>query len=124
MTNDTFKTLNKTISSHNILTNPKNKNFFYNKNGPKLIRDDNIYIDCQPSGNEGEILMSTNKAPDELQKIGKELLKLQNSSVYSALIGVILMLGTYFVGSMFFNRISSKGYAQKVAGNTPSAAPK
>ena len=123
MTNITYNNLKNTISAHDIAINSKNKDFFYNINGPKLIRDDNIYIDCQPAGNEGQVLMSTNKAPDELQVLGKELMKLQNSSVYSALIGVLLMVGTYIIGSVFFKRISDRGGPKKALGAMTPAAP-
>lgn len=56
--NNTYNNLKKIIKNNNI-NSIKGKQAFYNKDGPSNNNlGDDIYIDCQPTGDSGEILIS------------------------------------------------------------------
>lgn len=105
ITEESFNTLKNIISQQEYAVNTTNTNFFYNRVGPVENREDEIYIDCQPTGSDGEVLVQTPKGDANL--ITDELKQLQNSPIFNALIGVVLMVSLYSLGKAFFSRITS-----------------
>lgn len=99
--NDSYKKLQKIISKHNI-TSIKNNgdNIFYNENGPNNNNLGNdIYIDCEPTGDNGEILISKSiNFPSVNPLIGEYL-------SFSLLI-VIIVIVLYYVIKFLKNKIS------------------
>ena len=108
MTSNTYTSLTNIISPQSYKTNNKFKDFFYNKVGPIKETKNEIYIDCQPTGDNGEILISTDKNPMDADYLSKEISKMENSQVYNALVGILLMVGLYGLGRLIFSRISSE----------------
>lgn len=65
ITPSSMSLLNNLIKNHNyrVKEDPKS-GFFYNRNGPKsgTSSNEDIYIDCKPTGSDGEILVPTASA--------------------------------------------------------------
>jgi membrane-associated HD superfamily phosphohydrolase len=93
--------LNKIISK----TTPsiKDNNFFYNKNGANSKgQDDNIYIDCQPVNEEGQLLVQEGTSVQTTQSAkssgpGIEAVDDGYQMLEGLLIGAILVYGLVFV---------------------------
>ena len=68
---------------------------------------DEIYIDCQPTGDNGEVIISTSKNPLDSAFLSKEMLKFENNKIYNALIGLLLMVGLYGLARILFSQIKS-----------------
>lgn len=108
-TKSTFDSLKNVISSQSYKPNKTFNDYFYNKVGPVKETKDEIYIDCQPTGDNGEVIINTKKNPIDSDYLSKELSKMENNQLYNALIGVLLMVGLYGLAKFLFSRISSKG---------------
>jgi carbonic anhydrase len=92
---------------------------FYNKNGPKIHKgisgDDDIYIECKPTGGDGEVIISKD-TPLFGDTITKEMLnKTFGNKFMGVLIGVALMVGLIKVATIVVDKIS---------GSTPPASKK
>lgn len=107
MTKSTHNSLKNVLSQQSYKTNKHFKDFFYNKVGPVKETKNEIYIDCQPTGDNGEVIIATNKNPLDANYLSKELSKLENSQIYNGLLGILLMVGLYGLGKLVFSRISS-----------------
>lgn len=111
--NDSLSILNnsynnlKTIISKNNITSIKGKNVYYNKNGPnKNNLGDEIYIDCQPTGDNGEILISKSiSVPNVNPKVGKYL-------TYT-LLSIIVVIILYYVIKFLLTNIFGPLYKNK-----------
>lgn len=108
MTQSTYTTITGFLSKQRYRTNNNFKDFFYNKVGPVKETKNEIYIDCQPTGDNGEILISTNKNPINADFLSKEISKIENNHVYNALVGILLMVGLYGLAKLLFSRITSQ----------------
>tara|TARA_R110002072_G_scaffold75271_1_gene177424 strand:- start:37 stop:999 length:963 start_codon:yes stop_codon:yes gene_type:complete len=111
---------NKFISNLKaLLTNPNNistvqisKNeLFYNMNGPENSKKENIYIDCQPTNEQGEVFAPINKSNtdstffENLSKIGgneKEM------TIIKGLLGLFIMFIILWVAKVLMELILSK----------------
>jgi carbonic anhydrase len=107
ITNSTYETLKSIISKQQFKINKNVKDFFYNKVGPMKDTKDEIYIDCQPTGDNGEVIISTSKNPLDSAFLSKEMLKFENNKIYNALIGLLLMVGLYGLARILFSQIKS-----------------
>jgi len=107
MSQNVYDTFTNILSEQSYKTNSQNRDFFYNKVGPVSETKDEIYIDCQPTGDDGEVIISTTKSLHDADYLVKELANLENSQIYNALIGVLLMIGLYSLGKFLFSRVSS-----------------
>jgi len=115
---------NKFISNLKaLLTNPNNistvqisKNeLFYNINGPENSKKENIYIDCQPTNEQGEVFAPIEKVKqssnffENLSKIGgneKEM------TIIKGLFGLFIMFIILWVAKVLMQLILSK-FAKK-----------
>ena len=79
-------------SPHNIRTSNQNTgSIFYNASGPTPPSVGEIYIDCQPTGDDGEVLVPAK--PDSGGVLDNELLnKIFNFTLVKLLVGVLVML--------------------------------
>jgi carbonic anhydrase len=90
--------LERIITRHNYEVKPEPKGgFFYNKDGPTLgtSMSDDIYIDCKPTGSEGEVLVPTTSAwsfSSGNMKLNMINTNSINTSIY-VILGIIIMYG-------------------------------
>lgn len=108
---DAFETLTKVIASHNYVVSSKNENgLFYNKAGPKMMTDmkaDGIYIDCKPTGADGEVIVPNDKTSAQLFRLTGLKALLQNV-LFQAIIGLVLIWILMKLGNMVLLRLSAK----------------
>jgi len=113
MSDKAFKIFS-TMISENPYTTQQNKNgLFFNKSGPILktgTSNDEIYIECLPTGSSGEILIKNETLNNSTMNaiLHNHLLKeLFNSSLFKTIFGVIIILsliyGVHFLLSILSN---------------------
>jgi len=112
ITTKTFDNLNSIISSNESSTVEPKGGVFYNANGPSndiLTGEDDIYIECHPTGEDGEILMRENKD----NSLGKGFVDLGgfknifNSKVIQVIIGVLLTYALIQIVYYALDKLSS-----------------
>ena len=90
------------IPTNNINNTPK---IFYNANGPEKQSSGEIYIDCQPTGDDGEILVA--KKPESGQLIDKYAVRdAMNHTMVKIIIGAIVMIVIWFLAIKIINGIA------------------
>lgn len=106
-------------SSDYDIHKPKN-GLYYNSNGPSnMTSGDDIYIECNPTGDDGTVLLGKKKESDttDSESIIKKIIE---SNILNYLIGAILLLAVIYI----FNLAFSKIFAVEQSGgsiNPPSA---
>lgn len=103
LSEDSFNTLKSLIEEKKTLMQKFSDNlgYKYNKIGAiskKKGEDDNIYIDCQPTGSNGEILIEEKK--NTLLSSGFNFSSdkfLENTWIISIILGLLLVLIIYYV---------------------------
>lgn len=103
--NNSYNNL-KNIITKNKINSIKGKQVFYNKNGPIKNNNlgDEIYIDCQPTGDNGEVLIS--KSIDNVNinpKLGKNI-------AYGFLTLILVIILYYIVKYLWINIFSPLFY--------------
>ena len=82
---------------------------FYNKFGPSTEGSslgDDIYIDCQPTGGEGETLISKERGGSEGQGIGIGAINLGDNKVVQVLVAIGIMVAVYKGGIYAISKMS------------------
>jgi carbonic anhydrase len=106
--NNSFTKLQNIITENNINTMTNNNKLFYNKDGPKNKKlEDDIYISCQPTGENGDRLIST--TIDNNITINP---KIKNIILYIfyiilTIIGLIII---YYVGKKIWKHVKNLRY--------------
>ena len=115
MTSNAYTALKTLIPDpHNIQTKNENNtgSIFYNANGPTPPNVGEIYIDCQPTGDDGEVLVPAKV--DSGGILDNDLLKrIFNSTLVKLFVGVLVMLLIWKVAMKAINGIAS--HASKAA---------
>lgn len=78
----------------------KNSNkIYYNSKGPKTIGDSDIYIDCKPVNQTTEkvYIPLQDEESSYLNSMFKEIGKIANTNIMGGIIGIMLILGLYFI---------------------------
>lgn len=83
---------------------------FYNANGPSNSKKDNIYIDCQPTNEEGEIYVSdeTSKPPDFFGGLSNIIQNKKDITIFKGLFGLFIMFVILWVAKIILDAILSK----------------
>jgi hypothetical protein len=101
-----------------VVAAEKNPGGLFNSANPaqKLSRtkggSDDIFIDCQPTGADGEVLVPNNKTSAQMFETDT-LRRVLENGLFQSLIGVILMVGILTVGKAMLKKLSAPS---KVAG--------
>ena len=86
---------------------------FYNAKGPVQPNSGEIYIDCQPTGDDGELLVPVN--PDSGGLLGNETLKkVWNMQMMKIFVGALVMIVIWKVSIKIIDGIAS--HSAKMAG--------
>lgn len=115
-----FIQLSKIITKQSYSIHNVKGGLYYNKNGPKIHKgitgDDDIYIECQPTGSDGEVII-TKDTPLFGDVITKEML---NQSIGNKFIGIIigitLMVGLIKLANILISKLSGNGTKIQVGG--------
>ena len=110
------------IYDHSILTIPASQNpegLFFNPNGPVPANEGQIYIDCQPTDADGEVLV-----PAEIDSGGmlnNELLtKMWNYTMMKIIVGALVMIAIWRLAVKIIDGIASN--SARMAGGMKVAA--
>ena len=107
MSPQAYITLLKLIPSpNNVRPKSNSGSVFYNAKGPIKPNTGEIYIDCQPTGDDGEILVPARV--DTAGVLDNELLKkILNFTMVKLLVGVLVMLAIWKLSMKIINGIAS-----------------
>jgi len=98
-------TLKSIISTHSINVKTDAGGLFYNANGPEKQTTGEIYIDCRPTGDDGEILVV--KKPDNEQLVDKYAVRdAMNHKLVKMIIGAIAMVVIWVLAFRIINAIA------------------
>ena len=110
----TLEIIKNIIKQHEYTIKPEQKiKFFYNSNGPSkgTTTNDDIYIECNPTGSEGEIIVPVSSSSSFLS-MNENMFDVSNVSgskvlyVLKSIIGVILMYIIFKLINAFFTFIN------------------
>ena len=126
MTDNIYSKLSEIITTNNYLVHKKDtSNVFYNELGPSVLSNskatsDDIFIDCQPTGADGESLVPVNKTLESA--LSSETFNLFQNKYFKMLIPVLIIIIVLKIGSLIFGSISRGGRGGGAAGTTANAA--
>lgn len=90
-------TIDESLNPHGV---------FYNPNGPVSQSSGEIYIDCRPTGDDGEVLVTARQDSGGLMDT-KILKKLWNFTFMKIIVGAMIMLVIWKVSMKMINGIAS-----------------
>lgn len=108
---ETFKKLKSIIYTKKFIIQKYDKTLglAYNRLGAsrKTASDDSIWIDCQPTGSDGQLLIRENKDPNEsnLEYNIKNLFKLMDNKSLNILAGITSVIVTYYIIKYFGKKL-------------------
>lgn len=109
----TFNIFSKLISESNEqIQKVNNLGLFFNQNGASIISnnnkglDDNIYIECLPTGSSGEVLVKKEPHMTKLFDVS-EIKGILNNKILINFFGVFVVMGAMYGGKMIINKIST-----------------
>jgi carbonic anhydrase len=110
MTTTAFKALSAIIADNTYTTKKCAGTLYYNKNGPSKDVSGDIYIDCQPTGSSGEVLIAdTSDSSNMFSNIGSVWDTLKNSGIISLILGIILMLSLIAFIGLAIKKLGTNG---------------
>ena len=109
---DALKMLQTLLTPHNLTTSLTNKNgLFYNRLGPKLVKgkakDDGLYIECQPTGADGEVFIPNKQSSAQLFSGGSLKLLLRNG-LFQTIIGILLIVLIMKIGKLALRKLTAE----------------
>lgn len=116
--NKTLTNLKSIINNSKIEVNTnKDREFFVNNKGPESLsgnmRADDIYIDCKPVNDDGNIIESNSTKSKEtfLEEIfnPENIKKFKKSIFFYILIGILVLIGLYILFKLLMKLIDSFG---------------
>ena len=92
---------------YNTITN-LNPILYFNSKGVNSVKEDDIYIDCQPvNKSTGEIYVPVDKPSLDYSNMFSDMGDNISGPLLSALIGVLLIVGIYSMSKILLDRLSS-----------------
>lgn len=104
---DTLVKLKSIVTAHSYVTHTNPDGLFYNKNGPSTgtgSDGDDIYIECNPTGADGSVLVPQSNFSQSTQINITEIFK---SPWVSGLLGVFVLFLILYVFSRIFSKRSN-----------------
>ena len=124
MTNNIYSKLSEIITTNNYLVHKKDtSNVFYNELGPSVLSNskatsDDIFIDCQPTGADGESLVPVNKTLESA--LAPDISNLFQNKYFKMLIPVLIIIIVLKIGALILGSISKGGRGGGAAGASAS----
>lgn len=119
-----YTSLKKVISANSYTNRKNSKGVFYNKNGPSngTSGSGDLYMECLPTGSEGEALVPLVKSSEQL--FNTETVKqffINNSWIYKVLAGILIVFILVKIGSYLLKVKKASSPASASGGATTSA---
>jgi hypothetical protein len=125
MSADAFTMLTQLLKPHDYQVSKRNTGgLFYNRVGPRLTtavaKDDGLYIECQPTGEDGEVFIPNQQTSAQLFNGGLFVKILQNG-LFQTVIGILLMIIIMKIGRLILDKLTAednpgKALIQKAVG--------
>jgi carbonic anhydrase len=110
ISSSSLRLLNSLITESKYTTKQSKNGFYYNKSGPKTSLDtgeDEIYIECNPTGEDGEILVPKSKKSLGLE-FGDTMSKIINNTIFKIVMIILAVLIGLKLLSYGFNTLLKK----------------
>lgn len=111
-----LKKLKKVIMANGYQPHKNPDGFFYNKNGPSQDIDGDIYIECNPTGAEGKVMVAEETSPPT--NVLEKVINFLKSPYVSALFGVVVL----FIILKLFNVAAKKIFGAPQASAPPASS--
>ena len=100
-----LKILSKIITTSNFSVQSPKGGVFYNSKGPNSMNDlgDDIYIDCRPTGDDGEVIVKESK-PVTFDGVN---LNIFENDIFKIIIGIIGIFLVTTIVKMIFDKIKN-----------------
>ena len=120
MSSSAYTSLAKIVSSNSYSVKSGSGGIFYNSKGPtQSTGGDDIYIECTPTGSDGETLVKNQSSSPTALFSGDSVSNILNSVYFQIIVGAIVILGIMKLGQVLFKKLTS---AKKIG--KPSEVPK
>lgn len=112
MSSDAYTALTKLIKPHAYTVQKNDKiNLFYNKVGAKRMEtnkgDMNVYIECNPTGDDGEVIVPNNRTSVQMFNTSGLKNMLQNG-LFQAIAGVLVIVLMMKICTLLLNKMTGK----------------
>jgi len=112
ISSDALASLQQLLKRHKYATSPSNPGgLFFNRLGPKLIKgaatDDGLYIECQPTGSDGEVFIPNQQSSAQLFS-GGSLKNLLRNGLFQTIIGVLLIIFIMKLGKILLKKLTDE----------------
>lgn len=126
ISNASFKTLDKIITSNGYATKKNKRGVFYNGNGPSPLSGSikgDIYMECLPTGSDGEQLVPLEKTSNEMFNTESFLSFFKSGSlVFQILLGLCLFIILWKVFSWLIASFKSSETSGGASTSTSTSA--
>ena len=114
MTQKTFDIFSKMISESNEqIKNVNEAGLFFNNSGPSVItnnvqNDNDIYIECLPTGSSGEVLVKKDPHVSTLFNASEinSVLNFFNNQIFKQFFGVFVVIGVIYGGKKLIKHLT------------------
>uniref|UniRef100_A0A6C0IIG0 carbonic anhydrase n=1 Tax=viral metagenome TaxID=1070528 RepID=A0A6C0IIG0_9ZZZZ len=110
LSNSAYLALKKIITANVYESKKNNKGVYFNENGPSTLTGSgkgDIYMECLPTGNEGESLVPLAKSSEQMFSMGTVKNMFKNNLFLQVLIGILLILGLTKLGTWLLAQLTS-----------------
>jgi carbonic anhydrase len=111
MSTSAYKSLKQIITANSSSVNKNTNGIFYNKNGPNNLSGagkGEFYMECLPTGSEGETLVPISKSSEQLFNTQSIKNIFKNNIVLQILTGIVIMLALTKAGKWILNTLTSE----------------
>ena len=114
---DAYDALTELIAANTLPVVQPGGGLYYNKFGPKSLDDgkvsDGLYIECQPTGADGEVIVPNQQTSAQVFNFTgiKALFK---NVLFQALVGILLIYGLMRLGDALLHKLSDKTSAADI----------
>jgi carbonic anhydrase len=108
MSTSAYLLLSKIITANQYSVKSGSGGIFYNKNGPSQSTvGGDIYIECSPTGSDGETLVQTTSS-GSMGSINRDTItNILNSSAFQVIVGILVLLGVMKLGKVIINKLTT-----------------
>ena len=125
MSISTYAKLIEVLSANAYTTHSPLNGLYKNVTGPSPFtgEGDDIYIECKPTGHDGETLISQPKSGSSMFS-GETVQDVLNSPILHAFLGVFVMLALLKIAHVIFTKIGGSAKSARQLGEAAAAAAK
>ena len=103
--------MKKIVATNTYSTRISKTGIYYNAGGPTQAYGDDIYIECKPTGSDGEVLVSQEDTSDDSEKIKNFVAAHYNTikTIVEIIVGLVIVSIIFKIGHLIFKKIGGTG---------------